>query len=152
MNRLRRAYADFLLSLETPNAVRSHVIFKRLAKALIRPHVCTGWSKPLLVAHTTFWKSNLAAQYIWFLFNSLRPSQQFFSHVRTGIHALSQYYASDKVSCSLSYQRLRYLSSLKGKYQRNLRWRRCSTGGEARTSNPSIPSQKLYQLSPRAPS
>ena len=28
-------------------------IFKRLAKALIRLHVCAGWSEALLVAHTT---------------------------------------------------------------------------------------------------
>ena len=27
-------------------------IFKRLAKALVRLCVCTGWSEPLLVAHT----------------------------------------------------------------------------------------------------
>ena len=30
----------------------SHVILKRLAKALIRLRVCAGWSEPLLVAHT----------------------------------------------------------------------------------------------------
>ena len=28
-------------------------MFKPLAKALIRLHVCAGWSEPLLVAHTT---------------------------------------------------------------------------------------------------
>ena len=38
------------LSLQTPNDV--HRIFKRLAKALIRLHICAGWSEPLLVAHT----------------------------------------------------------------------------------------------------
>ena len=47
---------SLLLSLETPNAVRSvadtHKIFKRLAKALIRLRVCAGWSEALLVAHT----------------------------------------------------------------------------------------------------
>ena len=32
---------------------KSHQIFKRLAKALIRLHVCAGWSEPLLVAHMT---------------------------------------------------------------------------------------------------
>ena len=31
----------------------SHIIFKRLAKALIRLRVCAGWSEALLVAHTT---------------------------------------------------------------------------------------------------
>ena len=30
-----------------------HIIFKRVAKALIRLRVCAGWSEPLLVAHTT---------------------------------------------------------------------------------------------------
>ena len=57
---------SLLLSLEIPNAIRSvatdrmafgisnsHRIFKRLAKALIRLRLCAGWSKPLLVAHTT---------------------------------------------------------------------------------------------------
>ena len=32
---------------------KNHRIFKRLAKALIRLRLCTGWSEPLLVAHTT---------------------------------------------------------------------------------------------------
>ena len=31
----------------------NHRIFKGPAKALIRLRVCTGWSEPLLVAHTT---------------------------------------------------------------------------------------------------
>ena len=31
----------------------SHRIFKRLANALIRLHVCAGWSEPLLVTQTT---------------------------------------------------------------------------------------------------
>ena len=33
--------------------LNSHRIFKGLAKALIRLCICTGWSEPLLVAHTT---------------------------------------------------------------------------------------------------
>ena len=33
--------------------LNSHRIFKQLAKALISLRVCTGWSEPLLVAHTT---------------------------------------------------------------------------------------------------
>ena len=41
-----------LLSLETPNANRS-IVFKRLAEALIRLRICAGWSKPLVLAHTT---------------------------------------------------------------------------------------------------
>ena len=32
---------------------KSHRIFKRLAKALIRLRICAGWSEALLVAHTT---------------------------------------------------------------------------------------------------
>ena len=53
---------SLLLSLETPNVVQSeayHRVFKRLAKALLRLSVCTGWSEPLLVAHC--WKSHVAA-------------------------------------------------------------------------------------------
>ena len=33
--------------------LNNHRILKRLAKALIRLHVCAGWSEALLVAHTT---------------------------------------------------------------------------------------------------
>ena len=33
--------------------LNSHRILKRLAKALISLRVCSGWSEPLLVAHTT---------------------------------------------------------------------------------------------------
>ena len=33
--------------------LNSDRIFKRLAKALIRLHICAGWSEPLLVAHAT---------------------------------------------------------------------------------------------------
>ena len=33
--------------------LNSHRIFQRLAKALIRLHVCAGWSEPLLIVHTT---------------------------------------------------------------------------------------------------
>ena len=39
--------------------VNNHRIFKRLAKALIRLHVCAGWSEPLLVTHC--WKSHVTA-------------------------------------------------------------------------------------------
>ena len=42
-----------LTSLDSEEPVQPHRIFKRLAKALIRLRVCTGWSEPLLVAHTT---------------------------------------------------------------------------------------------------
>ena len=41
-----------LLSLETPNANRS-IVFKQLAKALIRLRKWADWSKPLVLAHTT---------------------------------------------------------------------------------------------------
>ena len=34
------------------------------------------------------------------LFDSLRPSQQFFSHVGMGLPGLNQYEGEDKVSCS----------------------------------------------------
>ena len=34
--------------------LNSHRIFKGLAKALIRLHVCAGWSEALLVSHTSF--------------------------------------------------------------------------------------------------
>ena len=35
--------------------------------------------------------------------DSLLPSQQFFSHVRTGLHGLNQYWAEDKVTCSRTH-------------------------------------------------
>ena len=33
--------------------LNSHRLLKRLVKTLIRLRICAGWSKPLLVAHTT---------------------------------------------------------------------------------------------------
>ena len=42
---LARICCGLLLSLETPNANLS-IVFKRLAKALIRLRICAGWSKP----------------------------------------------------------------------------------------------------------
>ena len=44
---------SILTSLDSEEPVQPHRIFKRLAKALIRLRVCTGWSEPLLVTHTT---------------------------------------------------------------------------------------------------
>ena len=57
---------SLLLSLETPNDVLSvafHRIFKRLAKALIRLRVCAGWSKALLVVHTTLLEISCRGSY-----------------------------------------------------------------------------------------
>ena len=39
-------------------------MFKRLAKALIRLRVCTGWSEPLLVAHTTLLEISCRGSFI----------------------------------------------------------------------------------------
>ena len=66
-----------------------------------------------------------ACLYLWWFvcFNTLCPSQQFFSHVGTGLPGLNHYKAEDKVSCSRT---------------------QCSASGEARTCNPSIWSQALY--------
>ena len=50
-------------------------------------------------------------------FDSLHPSQQFFSHVGMGLHDLNQYQAEDKVSCSRTQR---------------------SASGDAQTHNPSI--------------
>ena len=36
--------------------------------------------------------------FVWF--DSLHPSQQFFSHVGTGLRGFNKHYAADKVSCS----------------------------------------------------
>ena len=55
--------------------------------------------------------------------DSLRSSQQFFSHFGTGLPGLNQYKAEDKVSCPR---------------------RQHSALGEARNRNPSISSQALY--------
>ena len=56
-------------------------------------------------------------------FESLCPSQHFFSHVGIGLRGLNQYQADDKVYCSMIQR---------------------SASGEAQTRNPSIPSQALY--------
>ena len=45
---------------------KSHGISKRLAKALIRLRVCAGWSEPLLIAHTSCWKSHVTAKIVLF--------------------------------------------------------------------------------------
>ena len=41
-----------------------------------------------------------AFEYIVYAFDSLRPSQQFFSHFGTDLPGLNQYLALDKVFCS----------------------------------------------------
>ena len=42
---------------------KSHRIFKRQAKALIRLRVCAGWSEPLLIAHTTLFEISCRGSY-----------------------------------------------------------------------------------------
>ena len=69
---------------------------------------------------------------LFICFDSLHPSQQFFSHVGTSLPGLNQYEAVDKVSCSRTQPS-------------------DSTGCEARTNNPLIPSLTLYQLNHCAP-
>ena len=44
--------------------------------------------------------SALVTSCILFCFDSLRPSQQFFSYVWTGLQGLNQYETEDKVSLS----------------------------------------------------
>ena len=51
--RLRRAFACRNLKWCSVSCLISHRTFKRLANALISLYICTGWSEPLLVAHTT---------------------------------------------------------------------------------------------------
>ena len=58
---------------------------------------------------------------VWF--DSLHPSQQFFSYIRTGLPVLNQYQTRINVSCSRT---------------------QCSDAGEAQTSNPSVLSQAPY--------
>ena len=58
-----------LLSLETPNANRS-IVFKWLAKDLIRLRTCAGWSKPLVLAHTTLLEISYCG-HLWYK-NALR--------------------------------------------------------------------------------
>ena len=52
----------------------SHIIFKRLAKALIRPRVCTGSSEPLLVAHTCTTLLEISCRGLFFLAHRIRIS------------------------------------------------------------------------------
>ena len=92
----------------------------------------------LLLRSQPIWIYNVfKTGYIWakfVLFEVLHPStamamlRQFFSHVRMGLPGLNQYQAADKVSCA--------------KTQHS-----DSANGEAQTSNPSITSLTLYQLS-----
>ena len=49
--------------LETSNANWS-IGFKRLAKALLRLHICAGWSKPLVLAHTTLLEISYCGPFI----------------------------------------------------------------------------------------
>ena len=51
--------------------LNSHKIVKRLAKALNRLHVCTGWSELLLVAHTTLLEISCRGSIIYFTVNYL---------------------------------------------------------------------------------
>ena len=44
--------------------LNTHIIFKRLAKALIRLRVSAGWSEPLLVAHTTLLKISCRGSFV----------------------------------------------------------------------------------------
>ena len=60
--------------------------------------------------------------FVWF--DSLLPSQQFFSYVGTGLPGLNQYKASINVSCSRTQR---------------------SEDGEAKTHDTSVSSQALYQ-------
>ena len=67
---------------------------------------------------------------VWY--DTLHPSQQFYSHVGTCLPGLHEFLAVDKVSSS----RAQHTDS---------------AGSEARPSNPLIPCLKLYQLSHCAP-
>ena len=50
---------------------RSYRIFKRLAKALTRLRVCTGWSEALLVAHTTLLEFSCHGSMMWYWLHAL---------------------------------------------------------------------------------
>ena len=43
--------------------LNTHIMFKRLAKALIRLRVCAGWSEALLDAHTTLLEISCRGSY-----------------------------------------------------------------------------------------
>ena len=46
------------------SSFNNHIIFKRLAKALIRMRVCAGWSKALLVDYTTLLEIPYPGSYV----------------------------------------------------------------------------------------
>ena len=50
----RHVISNNVADSDEPIQLKCHKIFKRLAEALIRLRVCTGWSEILLVAHNTF--------------------------------------------------------------------------------------------------
>ena len=68
---------------------------------------------------------------LYFVFDFLYPSQQFFNHIETGLSGLNQYYAEDKVSYSRT---------------------QCSAYGKARTCNPLISILALYHCATVLPS
>ena len=65
---------------------------------------CAVSPEPSLLAYAISTK-NMQHDFFVFLvwFDSLRPSQQFFSHVGTGLPGLNQYQAEDNVSCSRTH-------------------------------------------------
>ena len=56
-----------------------HRIFKQLANALIGLRVCSGWSEPLLVAHTTLLEISCHGSFVllmWLQADTMQPYQK----------------------------------------------------------------------------
>ena len=75
----------------------SHRIAKWLAMALIRLHICAGWSEPLLVAHTTLLEISChGSLFVLYSENSqltrihtvLHPDLTFTTYKELGIHLI----------------------------------------------------------------
>ena len=67
-----------------------HRVFKQLAKALIRLHVCADWSEPLLVAHTTFLEISCLGSFLTEIVIQVKCELTFGSNIS------SQYYKFNK--------------------------------------------------------
>ena len=104
----------------------SDCAYAQACLSLCWSHILHRW-KSHAVSHMLLPKQWMENRYIdcCAYFDSLHPSQKYFSHVGTGLPGLKKYQAADKVSCP----RTRYSES---------------SSSETQTINPSFPCLTLY--------
>ena len=113
--------------LKIHKTFHNHRILKRLAKALIRLHLCAGWSEALLVAHTllleiscTGWKIRILCMWgvnrkadtrdtiwhymaCWAMINSIIEGLIFLYHQVKACLYLSRFVCPSHKSCPLEF-------------------------------------------------